>query len=195
MAEGGRSPGPLRAGDRDREAIVALLGEHHLAGRLTVDELEERVARAHRAVTLLELADLHDDLPELAPQIRTPARRRSRTPRSPGLLPFVERADLAVAPREALVEALTSIAPPLSAHGYRLVERTSERLVFVRRRRPGWTIAVAIFLFPFGLIALGHRTREEINVHFDAAPGGGTGVVAHGEAPLAVRRAFARLQD
>src|SRR5262245_38690225 len=33
----------MRASDRDREAVVALLGEHTAAGRLTLAEFEERV--------------------------------------------------------------------------------------------------------------------------------------------------------
>jgi hypothetical protein len=51
---GEREPArPLRAGDSDRSAVVDLLRAHHLDGRLTVDEFEERVGQAHRAVTLL----------------------------------------------------------------------------------------------------------------------------------------------
>jgi hypothetical protein len=45
-------PAPLRAGDSDRSAVVDLLRAHHLDGRLTVEEFEDRVERAHRAVAL-----------------------------------------------------------------------------------------------------------------------------------------------
>jgi hypothetical protein len=59
------APRPLRAGDSGRSAVVDLLRAHHLDGRLTIDEFEERVERAHGAVTLLELGELTEDLPAL----------------------------------------------------------------------------------------------------------------------------------
>jgi len=73
------APRPLRAGDSDRAAVVALLRAHHLEGRLTVEEFEERVGHAHDAVTLLELGDLHSDLPE----IRCGARASNRAAAAP----------------------------------------------------------------------------------------------------------------
>jgi hypothetical protein len=53
----------LRASDADREQAVASLGRHAEAGRLTPDELEDRVGRAYAARTVAELDALHDDLP------------------------------------------------------------------------------------------------------------------------------------
>jgi hypothetical protein len=52
----------LRASDADREQAVASLGRHAEAGRLTPDELEDRVERAYAARTVAELDALHDDL-------------------------------------------------------------------------------------------------------------------------------------
>jgi len=56
----------LRAGDDDREVVAAALGEHMAAGRLTLSEYEDRLARAYAARTFGELAELTADLPALA---------------------------------------------------------------------------------------------------------------------------------
>src|SRR3954467_10915436 len=53
----------LRAADSDRDAVAHRLGEHMSAGRLTVAEYEDRVARAYAARTYGELAELTRDLP------------------------------------------------------------------------------------------------------------------------------------
>ncbi len=53
----------LRAADADRAAVAAQLGEHMSAGRLTVAEYDERLARAYAARTYGELAELTVDLP------------------------------------------------------------------------------------------------------------------------------------
>jgi len=53
----------LRAADADRAALATVLGEHMAAGRLTVAEYEDRLARAYAAKTYGELAELTTDLP------------------------------------------------------------------------------------------------------------------------------------
>jgi hypothetical protein len=184
----------MRAGDSDRAAVVDLLRAHHLDGRLTIEEFEERVERAHLAVTLLELGDLHEDLPELLPRRGKVVRRETRAPRIPGLVPFVERVELAADPQVARREALAVIAPALARHGYKLAVEESS-LVFHRRRRPGWTIVVSIFAFPIGLLALLHTELDEIVVEIGRSSGGGTALLIHGTGSLAVRRAFAQLRD
>jgi hypothetical protein len=65
MADGqGQQAAPaLRASDADRERVTELLGEHAAAGRLTVEELGERVDSALAAVTRPELDALLADLP------------------------------------------------------------------------------------------------------------------------------------
>jgi Domain of unknown function (DUF1707) len=55
----------LRAADSDRAAVAAALGEHMSAGRLTLAEYDERVARAYAAKTYGDLAELSADLPAL----------------------------------------------------------------------------------------------------------------------------------
>jgi hypothetical protein len=54
----------VRASDDERERVVALLREHAAAGRLEVDELDQRVEAAFAATTRAELRALLDDLPE-----------------------------------------------------------------------------------------------------------------------------------
>jgi hypothetical protein len=63
----------LRAGDEDRERVVARLREHLVAGRLTLDEFSERLDAAYAARTHAELEPLTRDLPE-----HVPARQVSR---------------------------------------------------------------------------------------------------------------------
>ena len=57
----------LRASDADRAEVAAALGGHMAAGRLTVDEYDERLTRAYAARTRGELAELTTDLPPLEP--------------------------------------------------------------------------------------------------------------------------------
>jgi Domain of unknown function (DUF1707) len=52
-----------RASDADRERIAAALGGHYAAGRLTLEEFQERLDRAYTAKTLGQLDDLMADLP------------------------------------------------------------------------------------------------------------------------------------
>lgn len=57
----------LRASDNDRERTVVALRHHAAAGRLTVEELDERSAAAFAARTVGDLAALTTDLPAAAP--------------------------------------------------------------------------------------------------------------------------------
>jgi hypothetical protein len=93
----------LRVGTAEREQAAAALGEHFAAGRLEVDEYDERVARAYAAKTAAELAGLFTDLPRPAPAsppappVAPPVRWGAR-----GLLPIV--------PIVALVAAVPLVA-------------------------------------------------------------------------------------
>ena len=60
----------LRAADADRAAVATVLGQHMTAGRLTVDEYDERLARAYAAKTYGELDELTADLPAAVPAPR-----------------------------------------------------------------------------------------------------------------------------
>jgi hypothetical protein len=67
----------LRVSDADRERSVSLLREHSVAGRLTLEELSERVERAYAARTEGELAAVTADLPAAAtPAAPAPRARR-----------------------------------------------------------------------------------------------------------------------
>jgi len=53
----------IRASDDDRELLISELREHAVAGRLTTDDLEQRVQATYQAITLGELDQLRRDLP------------------------------------------------------------------------------------------------------------------------------------
>jgi hypothetical protein len=66
----------LRASDAERERVVAFLREHALLGRLTDDELEDRIGLAYASVTVGDLEQLIGDLPRASqPAPRPPAPR------------------------------------------------------------------------------------------------------------------------
>jgi hypothetical protein len=62
----------LRAADADRAAVAGVLGEHMSAGRLTLDEYDERLTRAYAARTFGELDELIADLPAHRPESARP---------------------------------------------------------------------------------------------------------------------------
>ncbi len=72
----------LRASDAEREQHADLLREHAAQGRLTVDELDERLDRVYAARTRGELAPVVADLPLAETPAPTPRRRRGCRPRS-----------------------------------------------------------------------------------------------------------------
>jgi hypothetical protein len=53
----------IRASDEDRSRAAAALGEHYAAGRLTLEEFQERLDETYAATTLGELDHLMADLP------------------------------------------------------------------------------------------------------------------------------------
>jgi hypothetical protein len=58
-----RGPHALRIGDTERDAAAADLGEHYAAGRLTLDELNDRLDAVFSAKTFGQLAKVMADLP------------------------------------------------------------------------------------------------------------------------------------
>ena len=84
----------IRASDEDRGRIAAALGEHYAAGRLTLEEFQERLDQAYTATTQGELDRLMADLPgtdlsrlpeRRAPgPVQVPATDRSRRGGQPG---------------------------------------------------------------------------------------------------------------
>lgn len=88
MADGEAPPTPpaLRASDAERERAATLLRNHAATGRLTPEELDERVEAAYGARTVGELDALFHDLPAhdaaptagAAPAARTAAQEAAR---------------------------------------------------------------------------------------------------------------------
>jgi len=69
----------LRVGDLERDHVVHQLRTHLGAGRLTLDEFEERAARALAARTVADLVPLTADLPAVRTgQKGPPIRQRER---------------------------------------------------------------------------------------------------------------------
>jgi hypothetical protein len=86
MSEEEISPRPnapgLRASDADREQLIAELNEHTVAGRLTTEDLEQRLQAAYEARTTGELDVLRRDLPVSSRQAAVShAQRRSQLTR------------------------------------------------------------------------------------------------------------------
>ena len=178
----------MRASDDDREFVAASLRGDLLAGRLTVEEYEDRVARVYRSSTYAELDALVADLPW----------EPSRAPRRRALVgnrPFSVRIVSPKPPAIVITEAMRTIGPHLLRSGYAMERAAENQLVFTRSRRPAWTILVAIFLFPFGLFALMHAPRDsQVFVNAVSAGERETLVDVVGVAPAGVRRALLELE-
>ncbi|CNF17840.1 protein of uncharacterised function (DUF1707) [Mycobacterium tuberculosis] len=59
------APNPdIRASDADRDRVAASLREHCALGRITMDELQERLDSVYASKTLGELQEITSDLPE-----------------------------------------------------------------------------------------------------------------------------------
>lgn len=185
---------PLRASDSDRDVVIDRLRAHHLAGRLTVEELEQRIGRAHAAITLADLDALQDDLPEL---VEPPARRpaTASVPRMPGHASFSQRSELAVPVEMAREDAIVHLAPALGHHGYRLVTSIERTLSFAGSHRPVWTYVVAVLFFPLGLVALAHTRAHWLTIELRPHGPAHSVMVVYGAAALPVRRMFARLDQ
>jgi hypothetical protein len=62
----------VRVGDADRDAIAAQLREHYADGRLTLDELNERLDHAFAAKTTADLDAVMRDLPHVPRSVGAP---------------------------------------------------------------------------------------------------------------------------
>jgi hypothetical protein len=63
MSEQDPQPTGVRASDEDRERLATALREHAVAGRISTDELEERLHTTYSARTTAELEAVRRDLP------------------------------------------------------------------------------------------------------------------------------------
>jgi hypothetical protein len=73
----------MRIGDAERDAAAADLGEHFTAGRLSIEELHERLEAVFAAKTFGQLARIMSDLP--GPGRLPGLARLSRLPATPGM--------------------------------------------------------------------------------------------------------------
>jgi Domain of unknown function (DUF1707) len=156
------------ASDREREATVLRLRAAHLEGRIGTDEFETRVSLAQVAGTRAELEAIEADLPERA---GSPVQPTSGVPWFPGRRHFTERKVLDAPLDEVREAALAFLVPPLERHGYPLHQETPDVLIFAQ------------------------SVEARITVRLRDLGDSRTLVLAHGRAPLAIRRAFARLSD
>ena len=78
----------IRASDVDREVVVATLRDAYTAGRLTLEEFDERTSAAYASKTWGELRKLTEDLPS-QPVLGSdvPGRRLPSSALSPAALP------------------------------------------------------------------------------------------------------------
>jgi hypothetical protein len=83
-------PVPIRIGDTERDEAVSALGDHFAAGRLTREELDERIDQAVQAKFSTDLEPLFADLPKaVAEPLRSdPGAGRAQRPPSPLFLLF-----------------------------------------------------------------------------------------------------------
>ena len=81
---------PIRASDADREVVVDTLREAFTAGRLTLDEFDERMTAAYAARTWGDLRQLTTDLPS-QPLLGTDVPVRDLSPA--GVVPGLAAAD------------------------------------------------------------------------------------------------------
>ena len=148
--------GSIRAGNADRERVVAQLNTAFSEGRLDVAELDERVAAAYAAKTLGELVPLTVDLPVGQQKGRSaaPARREDRAP----------------VPAEAPSPAVRW-APVTGALGLFLVNVLIWGVISVSTGNmiyfwPIWT-AIPFALAVIGMIAGAGDARDRRNRHRD----------------------------
>jgi Domain of unknown function (DUF1707) len=122
------APGDLRVSDADRDRAVAELSEHFQAGRLTLDEFDERSGQALKAKTERELTGLFADLPAgqaLAPSAVVVPQVREHSPAA--------RAWVAAAMLSAAVIVVIAFARTgLGHHGFVVPVPLIALLFFVR---------------------------------------------------------------
>jgi Domain of unknown function (DUF1707) len=160
----------LRASDLERDAVARRLRDQCVVGRLSIDELDERLERAYAAVTRGELERLVSDLPPEEHRAASTVRRRRFF--WPGIASFSETRHLATSCADSFAAAQREIVPRMGTHGFHLDEE-------IRPRR-------LRFVSDMGLL---------VTVMFHPAADGGTEVSAFGHGPRAVRKAFATLSD
>lgn len=158
----------MRVGDSEREQVAAMLRDACAAGRLTIDELDQRLAHVLDARTASDLEQQLADLPTPEPLPKQTGRRVFW----PGIAPFHERRRLRAPVPSAFEEAVREIVPRMAMAGYHLIDELPPRRL----------------IFSSG-------TGERVTLMLHPNQAGGTDVSAFGHAPRAIRKAFAELRD
>ncbi len=183
----------VRASDGEREAAAVSLRTHCAAGRLSVEELEQRTAAALAARTIGDLDALFEDLPggRLGSSPAAPVRDEPASSGGFGLMNFHQRHEIDLPRRAAFREFAGVIVPTMSRSGYDVVNRSEPELLILERvERPAWVPIVCILFFPLGLLALLASTSERVVVTFDEIGPERTAMSVHGRARRPTRRVF-----
>ena len=153
----------MRVGDAEREAAAAELREHYASGRLTLDELNERIDKAFAAKTRGDLNVLMTDLPSRRPEAGRGAgaigaaalRRAGRSVRDRRAV----RTERAVRARRGWLELGSAGSGAGADGGVRLRhDAGGRRAVHVRHRLArsafgtGRPIGIVLILAAFGLL-------------------------------------------
>jgi len=152
--------GNVRASDRDRAKVIAELRTHCVEGRIDIDELELRIARATSSDTIHDLAEIVADLPIVSVPDEQPHRGPVRIG-PPGIRPFTQRLVVPAAVERTRTIALDTIAPGLNAFGYALEHQSPAELQFERSTRSGGLL---------GLLA--QPKKERIAISFESQASG-----------------------
>jgi hypothetical protein len=75
---------------------------------------------------------------------------------------FVYQVPVGGQPEALADQVFARLIPVLVKDGFSMVAQGGHTTVFEHRFLPAWSVLVAIFLFPLGLIALLARGREEV---------------------------------
>jgi hypothetical protein len=92
-------------------------------------------------------------------------------------------------PATLLSECIAEWSGQLAQHNYVLTTQSEAGLSFHKRYWPTWAIAVAVLLFPFGLVALFAKDDATITATFTPSDKG-TVMLVSGKAPKSVVHAF-----
>ena len=145
----------IRASDADRDRVTGRLQEHFAEGRLTRDELDERVAAVLHAKTFGELRPVLADLPEPAPAPHgAPVRLAGR--------PWpARRHGFRLAPLFLILLVTAALLPP---GGWLVLALLKVVLIF-------WLLAVLAGVLVAGRIR--HRMRRDARAGYGPPWGGG----------------------
>ena len=161
----------MRASDADRSAVAEALRAQCVAGRLQVEELEQRLAAALLARTVGELQRLVSDLPAGYPipaSALRPAPAKVK-PGLPGVRSFHQAHELDVDRERCFRQALAYVLPMMVAGGFDVIDRAELELLAFQ------------------------RDHERVVLAFNESAHGGTRLTVQGTACRRVRKVFAKL--